>query len=85
MKVECDLSLVTLGVLVEKVTSKEVTVMSKGVIIWDGEDDEQVEIVRNKKMEMILNNEIDNRLVFLEGDEMLCVVWVMHLANVNEI
>jgi len=36
-------------------------------------------------MEMILNNEIDNRLVFLEGDEMLCVVWVMHLANVNEI
>jgi len=40
MKVECDLSLVTLGALVEKVTTKEVTVMSKGVIIWDGEDDE---------------------------------------------
>ncbi len=85
MKVECDLSLVTLGALVEKVTTKEVTVMSKGVIIWDGEDDEQVEIVRNKKMEVILNKEIDNRLVFLEGDEMLCVVWVMHLANVDEI
>ena len=39
---ECDLSVLTLGNLIDKITSKEVTVMAKGVIIWDGEDEDQV-------------------------------------------
>lgn len=36
-------------------------------------------------MDTLLNKLIDNRLVVLDGDEMMSVVWVIHAENIVEI
>jgi hypothetical protein len=37
--------------------------------------------IKDKKMDVFLSKTIDNRLVILEGDEMLLVLWVVHQEN----
>ena len=41
--------------------------------------------MKNKKMDSLLNKSIDNRLVVLDGDEMMSVVWVIHVETIFEI
>lgn len=56
---ECDLSKVSLGALVDIVLGDEAeiaTVMAKGgTILWDGEDEDQVALMRPKMMEAVLS------------------------------
>lgn len=63
--------------------AEQINLVCQARIVWDDEEEEMCEGMSEKKLEQILNLELDNRIVVKDlNEKMLLILWGLHEKDI---